>query len=304
MTFMRSFGSRNHINYELFGQNNLRSAANFSLSVNGLPHYDIENSELVLSFGADFASTWLSPVQFSGGFGRMRDDSHGKRGRLLQIEPRMSLTGASADEWIPARPGSEGVLALSIAYAIVEKGHYKGSDAAAWKTALKDYRPTRAGALTDVDEMKIYALAKDFAKTKKSLAVAGENVSSYDNGLMSHVAVNLLNHIGGNIGTKGGVVPNPRAFLSGVNGASGKIADLTRAAAGAKAKVLLLHNANPVFTTPASMKTQAAFDNIPFIASLSSFMDETRPWPILFYRPIHILKTGATISLSLRRVNG
>lgn len=273
--FMSSFGSKNHINYELFGQNNLRAAAGVSLSLSGIPHYDIENSEFVLSFGADFASTWLSPVLFSAGFGRMRDDSHGKRGRLIQIEPRMSLTGASADEWIPARPGSEGVLALSIAYAIVEKGLYKGADASAWKSVLKNYRPKRVGALADIDEKKIYALAKEFAGTKKSLAVAGENVSSYDNGLSSHVAVNVLNHIGGNVGAKGGVVPSPKSFLSSVNGETGKISKLISDAKNSKAKVLLLHNVNPVFTTPASMKTRSALDKVPFIASFSSFMDET-----------------------------
>ncbi len=273
--FMRSFGSKNHINYELYGQNNLRDAARFSFGLDSVPHYDIENSEFVLSFGADFTSTWLSPVQFAGGFGRMRDDSHGKRGRLVQIEPRMSLTGASADEWVPARPGSEGVLALSIAYAIVEKGHYKGADGSSWKTALSSYRPKRVSALAEVDEKRIYALAKEFAKTRKSLAVAGGNVSGYDNGFSGHVAIDVLNHIAGNIGAKGGVKPNPRGFLSRVNGDSGKISKLTRAADRSKARVLLLHNANPVFTTPGAMNTRAALDKIPFIASLSSFMDET-----------------------------
>jgi anaerobic selenocysteine-containing dehydrogenase len=273
--FMSSYGSKNHINYELFGHNNLRSAAAKSLSLPRVPHYDIENSEFVLSFGADFASTWLSPVQFSHGFGSMRDSSHGKRGRLVQVEPRMSLTGATADEWIPAKPGSEGILALSIAYAIVEKGFYKGADGAAWKATLKQYRPRRASALTEVDDKRIYALAKEFAKTKKSLAVAGGNLSAYDNGLLNHVAVDILNYIAGNVGTKGGVIPNPRGFLLGVKGTGGHISKLTRAAAKSRAKVLIVNNANPVYTTPGAMGAKEALNNIPFIASLSSFMDET-----------------------------
>ncbi len=31
----------------------------------------------------------------------------------------MSQTGANADEWVPVRPGTEGVLALGLAHVIV-----------------------------------------------------------------------------------------------------------------------------------------------------------------------------------------
>ena len=42
------------------------------------------------------------------------------RGAFVQVESRMSLTGANADEWVPVKPGTEGVLALGLAHGIVD----------------------------------------------------------------------------------------------------------------------------------------------------------------------------------------
>ena len=47
---------------------------------------------------------------------RDRDGHAGVRGVFVQVESRMSMTGASADEWVAIRPGTEGILALGLAY--------------------------------------------------------------------------------------------------------------------------------------------------------------------------------------------
>ncbi len=49
----------------------------------------------------------------------MRQGRSGIRGSFVQVESRMSQTGANADEWVPARPGTEGVLALGLAHVII-----------------------------------------------------------------------------------------------------------------------------------------------------------------------------------------
>src|SRR4029453_16688147 len=73
----------------------------------------------VIAFGADFLGTWNSPVAQSVDYGAMRQGHPQTRGKLVQVEQRMSLTGANADEWVPARPGTEGVVALGLAHVIV-----------------------------------------------------------------------------------------------------------------------------------------------------------------------------------------
>ena len=271
--FMASYGSPNYMQYELIQNKNLLFANHVSMGLNNIPHYDIANTKYLLSFGADFGTTWLSPVNYSFAYGQMRQGEDGIRGKFVQIEPRLSLTGANADEWVPAKPGTEGVLALAIAYAIVEDGYYKGSDAASWKALLSEYSPKDAAVVTEIAEGRIREIAKEFGQTRPSLAIGGENLARYENGMSGIVAVNILNHLAGNIGIRGGVIPNSNGsrtidFKNNINA-------LATAASASKVKTLLVYNTNPVFTTPKAMKTEESLRNIPFIASFSSFMDET-----------------------------
>lgn len=274
--FMAGYGSQNHINYELFQPRNLAYANQVSMGLGAIPHYDIENTKYLLSFGADFSTTWLSPVGYSRAYGEMRQGK-GKRGKLVQVEPRLSLSGANADEWVSVRPGAEGILALSIAFAIIEKGQYRGGDAGSWKAALGAFKPSEAVKLTGVSEEKIYEIAKEFAATRPSLALGGGNVARYEDGHAGLVAVNILNHVAGNIGIKGGVVPNPETNLRGEkrNDFKNSIAKFAHDASAGKVKAVLFCNTNPVFTAPAQMKLTDALKNTAFIASVSSFIDET-----------------------------
>ncbi|MFQ5736757.1 MAG: molybdopterin-dependent oxidoreductase [Thermodesulfobacteriota bacterium] len=274
--FMAAYGSANHVEYELFQHRNLRYANKATLGVSSIPYYNIEKTKYLLSFGADFASTWLSPVNLSSGYGRMRQGP-GARGKLVQVEPRLSLTGANADEWVPARPGTEALLALSIANAIVESGLYRGKDAGAWRSALKEFSPGAVARTTDVAAGRIEEIAREFASTRPSLAIAGENLSGYQNGVAGVVAVNVLNHLAGNIGVEGGVIPNPDDILTGPRRLDFKsrVSGLAADAAASRVKVLFIGDTNPVFTTPGGAKIEDALKKVPFIASFASFIDET-----------------------------
>ena len=58
-------------------------------------------------------SLFNSPVAQNAGYGLMRQGRPGVRAKFVQLEARMSQTGANADEWLPVRPGTEGVVALA-----------------------------------------------------------------------------------------------------------------------------------------------------------------------------------------------
>ncbi len=90
-----------------------------------MPVYDIANADVIFSFGANFLETWQSPVAYSHAFGEFRQGQAGGRGFFVQFEPRMSATAASADEWVPLRPGMDGLVALALGRIIIERrlGH-------------------------------------------------------------------------------------------------------------------------------------------------------------------------------------
>lgn len=243
-----------------------------------LPYYDIRNTRYLLSFGADYLNNWLSPVHHSLGFGRSRHGGDAARGYFVQIEQRMSISGAAADEWIPARPGTEGILALGIAHRIVADG-YSGEDADEWTAALADYSSGHVAAQTGVEEKTIRHLAEQLAAAEPGLAIGGGAAGDHSNGVETLVAVNALNYLIGNIGKAGGVVFNPPPVVG--ESAANRQANfssmqaLAASARQGEVEVLIVYGSNPVFALPEAVGFREAMKSIPLIVSLSSFMDET-----------------------------
>ncbi|MCZ6642744.1 MAG: molybdopterin-dependent oxidoreductase, partial [Gammaproteobacteria bacterium] len=102
--FMEQLGSERLLHYDFDHPHTLYAANKRFFGEERLPYYDLKNTRYLLSFGADYLGNWISPVHHSLGFGHSRQGRPDVRGRFVQIEPRMSLSGAAADEWIAARP--------------------------------------------------------------------------------------------------------------------------------------------------------------------------------------------------------
>src|SRR5215216_72670 len=100
-------------------QATLSKAAEDLFGQAAMPYFDLGNADLVLSFGANFLETWLSPVANNRQYAKMRR-GNAKRGRFIQFESRLSQTAAKADEWIPILPGTEGLVALAIGRLVAE----------------------------------------------------------------------------------------------------------------------------------------------------------------------------------------
>jgi len=277
--FMDLLGSPHYQQYDVTYPHALRAANKISFGSDTLPYYDIRNADFLLSFGADYLGTWISPVHHSLAYGHLRQGRAGRRGKTVQIEPRMSLSGASADEWIAARPGTEGLLALGIAHALVSAGHYAGSDRDEWSTALQEYSPARVAAETEVSEDVIANLAGEFGSSTASLAIAGGAAAAGTNGVHSVVAVNALNHLAGNLNQPGGIILNTGQAFSGTPGRRHaglrEMLDLVEAMQAGEVEVLLVHDTNPVFALPRNVGFRKALENVPLIVALSSFRDET-----------------------------
>ncbi len=272
--FMSALGSNNYCQYDFTYPRNLYAANKIFFNEEILPYYDIKNTNFLLSFGADFMGSWISPVHHSLSYGHMRQGRSGVRGKLIQVEPRMSLTGASADEWIQAKPGTEGLLALGLSHVIVNEGFYKGNDRGEWVKVMRDYQPKLVSRITGVAEDKIKQLAKEFSHANPGLAIGGGATANYSNGVSNLVAINALNYLSGNIGVPGGVLFNPEPAFSGSSlNKQTDILQLKNEISGSE--VLIVNNTNPVFNAPDSFDFSEVLQNVPFIASFSSFMDET-----------------------------
>jgi anaerobic selenocysteine-containing dehydrogenase len=273
--FADRFGAPAPLAFEFFGNDVVRRANALSFGKSQLPTLDLGESRYVISFGADFLGTWNSPVAQNVAYGQMRQGRPGTRGKFVQVEYRMSQTGANADEWVPVRPGTEGVLALGIASVIMKSGARKAPDAGragalidGWAGGLAEYTPQDVEKKTGVAAARIERLAKEFAEQKPAVAFAAGPAVALTNGLFNALAVNALNALMGSVETPGGIYFTPQEGATDINYAkNGEI--------GAGTQVLLVDGANPVHASPKPWKVREAIAQVPYIVSFGNFIDET-----------------------------
>jgi anaerobic selenocysteine-containing dehydrogenase len=263
--FLARFGAPPPIAYELFGDDVLRRANQISFGRRQLPTFDLARANCVISFGADFLGTWNAPVAHAAAYGEMRQGRPLARGLFVQVEPRMSLTGASADEWIPVKPGTEGVLALGIAHALVAKK--SGGNAG----ALAAFTPAEVEKTTGVAAKRVERLAQLIDERRPAVAIAGGAPLAHTNGLFHALAVNVLNDVLGSVEQPGGVFFTPEPAAAHANGALRGASELR----GLRAEAVIVDDVNPVFAAPSAWQVRETLSRIPFIVSFGGFIDDT-----------------------------
>ncbi len=272
-SWLETLGSIRHLTYEPFGFESLRLANNVCFDPPSItPTYDIAKARFLISFGADFLDTWRSPVGYTKAFSQMHSADIAPAGRFVQIESRMSLTGANADEWIAIKPGREAFLALGLAYLILPNSKVPSEEKTKLSRLLESYSPEHASQLTDVPVKTIQHLAEEFTKTSPSLALGGGIAASSREETATLIAVNLLNYIGGNIGQT--VRFHTIEVEEQLSSYSSLLYTIDKMKRG-EVSLLLLANTNPVFSLPPSAGFIEALSQVPFVVSFSSFLDET-----------------------------
>lgn len=262
--------------------------------------FDLANADYIMSFGTGFIEGWGSPVNnFLAN--SSRKDRHAK---LVQVECRLSNTAAAADRWIPAKPGTEADLALSICSVLIsekrydtalDKGDAKGF-ASFKKFVTEKYAPERITRTTGIDISTIKSLADEFASAKAPLAIAGRGKGDSAGSVMEFAAVHALNCLVGNINKKGGVWavtkeasltwPSlgmddaaTKGYAKSAIGANGSVANLfeaiNKAEDGSPVEILMTLNANPCYALRDAAGVRNAVEKIPFVVSVTSYFDDT-----------------------------
>jgi anaerobic selenocysteine-containing dehydrogenase len=221
--FLSTFGSPNYIRTDEW--ENRKVVYHFMQGSDNMPGFDLENTQFVLSFGADLLEAESSVVWFSRHLTAMRHRPGQPRGRLVQIDPRQSITAVKSDKWIRIRSGTEGALALGIAYMIIQENLYDrefiekytsgfedwiddtGNKHIGFKTlVLSDYYPEAVWRMTGISIEDIVMLARNFAENQPAVAICGKNVIRHPNGFFAQMAIHSLNALAGSFGRPGGII--------------------------------------------------------------------------------------------------
>jgi molybdopterin-containing oxidoreductase family iron-sulfur binding subunit len=218
------------------------------------PSLAFADARLIISIGADFLDGWGASVPQQLDFAEARGKMAGAP-RFVYIGARRSLTGLNADEWIPARSGSELAIANALLAAVRGGGR---SDMAAAATAA------------DVPVETLQRLGADLAAARPSLVLSGASTVSAREVAR---AVTAINQAAGNVGT----TIRPAAPVSAFEGA-GTIAEMSAAIERMRAgrvPIVMLRGVNPVFTMPKSAQVAEALARVPFKVAFTSYPDET-----------------------------
>ncbi|MEH1950858.1 MAG: molybdopterin-dependent oxidoreductase [Nostoc sp.] len=168
---------------------------------------DLGSAKFFLFLGTNQAET--HPVTFAYLL-RSRVQTKAK---LVVIDPRLTPTGAQADEWIAPKPHTDLALVLGMLYHIVTNNLYDAAFVKEWvlgfdelKNHLKSkgYTPEWAAIVTDVPALKIRLLAEAYAKTKPAAIFCNAGISHQLGAFDTYRCLTFLAAITGNIGINGG----------------------------------------------------------------------------------------------------
>jgi len=230
------------------------------------PNLHIDKARAVLTIGADFLGTWGNPVQAMRDYGNFRN---APRGVLMAIEPAMSMTGANADTWVAARPGSEAAVVLGVGHVLMSKHGVSAAGMPSAASAFSAMNPAKVKDLSGVSEAQLNKIADTLMANSPSLVIANASHAA------AHAA-QVLNLMLGNVGQT--ITPGASLAAGAMAPVSGSTKDLVGFAMDANAGKIgaaIITGTNPTFLAPKGLDMSAALSKIGFKVAIADFHDET-----------------------------
>ena len=270
--YLDSMGSKNHFVYEALSPA-IGFAANRQVYGVDQPRLHFDKAKLIVSFGSDFLGTGASPVHFAAEYAKFRK---APRGTLVQIEPKMTMTGGNADRWIAIIPGTEGVFALGVANQLLKHEGFSNAVPSDIANLVSKYDQDTVSRVTGVRPELVSHVAALLWEKTPSLIISGASVEGHSNGVQNAVAIALLNKILGNVGkTIDGQSQSPFPQLAASTGSFSALKAANDQMAAGKFKAMFIHGSNPVFTTPSFMGFRENLRKVPFKVAFINAIDET-----------------------------
>jgi molybdopterin-containing oxidoreductase family iron-sulfur binding subunit len=266
-------GATDHVTYDALSTGVAASVNRKMFGVDD-PVTLIDRAGMIVSFGDDFLGAGDSPVAAARQYARFRRGA--RRGLLVQIEPRMTLTGANADRWIVIAPGTEGVFALGLARELLQRKEAAGTLSPALIALIEPYHQAEVSRITGVRGDLIPRVAAMLWEHAPSLVLAGRYPQGHAHGSQNMAAIALLNVVLQNQGKtvmRAAELPFPQ--LAPTAGDTKSLLELNQAMASGQVRSMLIHGTNPVYSAPAFMQFADNFQKVAFKAAWVTQLDET-----------------------------
>ena len=251
--FLSPFSDARHVTSDAVSSSAILDAHKQTHGARILPHYKLDAAQVIVSFGADFLGTWISPVEFTAAWQTRRAPSaeHPEMSRHIQFESRMSLSGANADE--RHRLASD-EYAIVLSHLLVQLDELAGE----------------SPAHEDLADSPI--AAAELAKLAQTLwSARGESVVLCDSqDVATQVLVNAINHRLGNYG-KTLDIDRPSRQRQGNDAEVLAFVDELKAG---KIAALLVAGTDLTHNLPDRAALAKAIGEVPLVVSLADHMDD------------------------------
>ncbi len=262
--------------YEPFGFESLKFAHSQLFNAPHLPSLQMDRSDLMIGFGADFLETWLSPVEYARKFKTMHAVSGGQKGRFFQISPYQSLTAANADQWLGCKPGSQSTVVLMLIHDALNGGRGSALEAPFKEALLKlvsPYTAAKTAGLSDVPESALKKLSQQMMTAKRPLILGSGTASDGPSAAAVDLATTLLNII---LDPSLSLYDFDQRHRVEIAASRSDLAAFGKSVAEGDLDVVLLNNVNPVYSLPAkSGIAEALSRKETFVVAFANALDET-----------------------------
>jgi len=118
--FLAKYPGSRHVQYDAVSYSGMILANEATYGKREIPSYHFDNAKVIVSLGADFLGTWLSPAEFSKQYSTNRKIKGEKPdiSRHIHFESMMSMTGVNADDRYLHKPSETGAVAIAILNAL------------------------------------------------------------------------------------------------------------------------------------------------------------------------------------------
>ncbi len=241
--FLAKYPGSKHVQYDAVSYSGILSANKLCYGKQAIPSYKFDAAKAIVSIGADFLGTWISPVEYARQYakGKKLNAKNPEMSRHIAFETVASLTGSNADERFLHRPSETAAVVLGLLNAI-------------------------NGIAPNVTDKKLAAGIEKAAKALK--AANGEAlVVCGSNDVNVQVVVNAINEA---IGANGKTID-----FGTVNNSRQGIDTEFAALLSEKIDTLIVLDSNPAYSWSDAAKIAAWMKGIKTTISFNAKQDET-----------------------------
>ncbi len=245
--FKAKYPTLQHVTYDAVSYSGMLLANEASYGKKALPSYRFDNAKTIVSLGADFLATWVSPIEFARQYakGKKINQKNPEMSKHIHFESVASLTGSNADDRYLHRPSETGAIAAALLSAV------------------------NGQAVTTVSgELKanVEKAAKALAEHKgEALVVCGSNDTNVQ------IVVNAINNA---IGANGKTI-DWAATNNSRKGIDSEFAALVDAMNAGSVGTLFIVGANPAYSWFEATKFKTGLAKVKVAVSFNSKNDET-----------------------------